>query len=608
ISLENDVEDSFKRIFVVDEISRMVGNFEKKYNLDIHYSGLPFTRTRIGEIIQNELYLFIFLASIVTAILLLLFFRSFKVVLFSLIIVGTSVVWALGTLYLFGFHLTVLSGMIPPLLIVIGIPNIVFLLNKYHNEYKNHGNKIKSLQRVVSKVGGAIFLTNLTTAAGFATFIITNSRLLVEFGIVAAINIMGIFFISLLLVPIIFSFIAPPKKKQTKHLENKRIKWVINKFCLITKNYRKTLYGFVGVMIVVCIIGISQMKTTGYLVDDISKEDPVYTDLKFFETEINGVIPIEICIDTKKRNGIMNVRFLQNLDELQTRLEKIPELSKSISVANGIKFARQAYYNGKEDQYKLPSQAEVNFILAYMAGNKDKVNILSSFIDSTACKARLSLFVADIGTKRMEELGNSLIREVNSIFPPSNYDTIVTGSCFLYTKGTTYLIKNLFISLGLAIILISIFMALMFSSIRMVIISLIPNILPLLFTAAIMGYFGIAIKPSTLLVFSIAFGISVDNAIHFLAKYGQELKATKQNIGKSVILALKEAGISIIYTGIILFFGFAIFIASKFGGTQALGVLIAITIMLAVFANLLLLPSLLFSIEKIIGRKRSKEE
>lgn len=608
ITLEKNLVNTIERIYVCNAIEHLVNNFGESHKLKIHYSGLPYTRTRIGEIIQQELYLFIFLAAVVTAILLFLFFRSLKVVLFSLIVVGTSVLWALGTLHIFGYNLTVLSGMIPPLLIVIGIPNIVFLLNKYHNEYKNHGNKIKSLQRVINKVGGAIFLTNLTTAIGFATFIITNNRLLVEFGIVAALNIMGLFLISILFVPIIFSFLKPPRKRHINHLDNPAISWIIRKFCYLTENRRSILYLCTVLLVVVSFIGISKIKTTGYLVDDISKEDPVYKDLKFFEEQINGVIPLEISIDSRKKNGILNIDFIKKIDELQTKLKEYPELSKSISIANGVKFARQAYFNGKEKHYKLPSKAESNFIFSYITQDKDKSQMLKSFVNSTASIARVSCFIGDIGANSMIDIQDKIKKDVNSIFPHDNYDIIVTGSCFLFTRGTSYLIKNLFVSLGLAIILISFFMAGMFYSLRMAVISLVPNILPLIFTAGIMGYFEIAIKPSTLLVFSIAFGISVDNAIHFLAKYGQELRATKLNIAKSVILALQEAGISIIYTGIILFFGFGIFFASKFGGTKALGLLVAITILLAVFANLLILPSLLLSSQKQLKKGKFLKE
>ena len=183
----------------------------------------------------------------------------------------------------------------------------------------------------------------------------------------------------------------------------------------------------------------------------------------------------------------------------------------------------------------------------------------------------------------------------------------ITGSGIVYTKGTNYLVKNLFISLMIAVCVISILMSFLFKSWRMVIVSMVPNLFPLIITSAIMGYVGIPIKPSTILVFSIAFGISIDDTIHFLAKYRQELISNHGNIRKSAIVAIKETGVSMIYTSIILFFGFSIFIASKFGGTQALGILVSVTLFIAMLANLVLLPSLLLTLEKMLTTKAFRE-
>ena len=226
-------------------------------------------------------------------------------------------------------------------------------------------------------------------------------------------------------------------------------------------------------------------------------------------------------------------------------------------------------------------------------------SLLHSFIDSARQLTRISIRAKDVGTKRMEELYGLFRSDVDSIFDKNDYDIIITGSSVTFFKGTQYLQKNLFMSLGLAIFLISLSMALMFSSWRMVVMSLIPNIIPLIFTAAIMGFAGIPIKASTILVFSIAFGISVDNTIHFLAKYRQELKVTGWNISRSVVLALRETGVSMLYTSVVLFFGFGIFSLSSFGGTVALGVLVSLTLLVALTSNLILLPSLLMGLDKL---------
>ena len=318
-------------------------------------------------------------------------------------------------------------------------------------------------------------------------------------------------------------------------------------------------------------------------------------------------MPLEIMIDTRQPGGVMQLATFGKMDELEQRLEKYPELSKPVSLLNLLKFSTQAFYNGNEKYYSLPNNRERNFILQYASAGEGSSNLLHSFLDSTRQATRMSLRMEDTGTNRMEEIYTGIQADIDSVFTSDKYDVMVTGSSIIFFKGTQYLLKNLFTSLALAILLISAFMAIMFSSWRMVIMSLTPNIIPLIFTAAIMGFTGIPIKASTILVFSIAFGISVDNTIHFLAKYRQELKTTNWDIGRSVSLALKETGVSMLYTSVVLFFGFGIFTLSSFGGTVALGVLVSLTLLVAVTSNLILLPSLLMGLERLITTRAFKE-
>ena len=584
---------------MVKSIQRISRKFEKEENVKIHYSGLPYIRVVNSIKIKRELYFFSVLALAICIVVLFLFFRSFKAVVFPVLIVITGVIWALGMLSLFGYKITILSGMIPPLLIVIGIPNSIYMLNKFHHEYVRHGNKIKALQRVIIKIGNATFLTNLTTAAGFATFIIVKSDILREFGIVASLNIMGLFVLSLLLIPIIFSFIEPPSSKHVRHLDNRLVSAIIDRLIRITTNYRKTVYISAVVIVGIGIYGISLMKSSGYMVDDIPESDPVYKDLKFFESNFDGLMPLEIMVDTRQPGGVIQLTTFRKINQLEKRLEEYPELSPALSLANLLKFSKQAFYKGNKRYYSLPNNREKNFIFQYASPGEDNSALLQSFIDSSQQVTRISLRMKDAGTKRMEELYTSINADIDSVFTSENYDVTVTGSSITFFKGTQYLLKNLFISLGLAVFLISAFMAIMFSSWRMVIMSLTPNVIPLIFTGAIMGFAGIPIKASTILVFSIAFGISVDNTIHFLAKYRQELKVTNWNIGKSVIYALKETGVSMLYTSVVLFFGFGIFTLSSFGGTQAMGVLVSLTLLIAVTSNLILLPSLLMGLQRL---------
>jgi uncharacterized protein len=608
VTLVPEVLESPERVSLMEQIKATGTLFEERTGLSMKYSGLPYIRVAAAEMIKEELNMFIFLALGVTSLLIFLFFKSFKVVLFSMLVVVITVIWALGSQALLGYKITILTGMIPPLIIVIGIPNAVFLINKFHQEFRKHGNKIKSLHRVIRKIGVATLLTNLTTACGFATFIFTSSRVLIEFGVVASINIMVIFILSLLLIPIIFSFLPDPKERHIKHLDNKIMVGLVDRLLSVSLYHRKVIFGISAVMLLAGVYGITKVKTTGFMLDDIPKGHVLSSDLRFFEGHFNGLMPLEIYIDTKKQNGVIQSSTIRKIDELQLELDSFPELSKPISFVEAVKFSKQAYYNGNPAYYRVPNQQERNFILSYIKnGQTNSSDMISSFIDSTRQITRVSYRMEDVGTNRMESLDSCIRARVGRIFPPEDYETFVTGASIIFFKGTKYLIQNLFISVFLAILLIASLMAWMFSSKRMVLVSLIPNLIPLIMTAALMGYFGIPIKPSTVLVFSIAFGISVDGTIHFLAKYRQELRETNWSIRAAVVLAFKESGLSMIYTSIILFFGFGIFSVSEFGGTVALGSLVAITLLIALFANLILLPSLLLSLEKMITDKSFKE-
>lgn len=607
ITVNKDRMHTKAREKMVKSIQKIAGNFEKEQQVDLHYSGLPYIRVVNSIKIRRELYMFSVLALAICVVVLFLFFRSFKAVFFPVVIVLTGVVWAMGMLSLFGYKITLLSGMIPPLLIVIGIPNSIYMLNKFHHEYVRHGNKIKALQRVIIKIGNATFLTNLTTAAGFATFIIVKSDILRQFGIVASLNIMGLFVLSLLLIPIIFSVIEPPSSRHVNHLNNKFVSGIIRRLIYITEHQRKLVYSVAVVTLGIGIYGITLIKSSGYMVDDIPEHDPVYKDLKFFESNFDGLMPLEIMVDTKRPGGVMQLSTFNKIDQLEKTLAEYSELSPPLSLLNLLKFSKQAFYNGHENYYSLPNSREQNFILQYARMEENNAGMLHSFIDSANQVTRISIRMKDVGTKRMEELYAGFIADIDSVFPSANYDVTVTGSSVTSFKGTRYLLRNLFTSLGLAILLISVFMAIMFSSWRMVVMSLTPNIIPLIFTAAIMGFSGIPIKASTILVFSIAFGISVDNTIHFLAKYRQELVATGWDIRRSVVLALKETGVSMLYTSVVLFFGFGIFSLSGFGGTVAMGVLVSLTLLVAVTSNLVLLPSLLTSLDRLTTTRSFEE-
>jgi predicted RND superfamily exporter protein len=511
--------------------------------------------------------------------------------------------WTFGFLGLLKYEITVLTALIPPLIIVIGIPNCIFLINKYQHELKLHGNKVKSLQRVITKIGNATLMTNVTTASGFATFIITESKLLKEFGIVASLSILAIFVLCLLIIPIMYVFLPYPKERHLEHLNRRWTNGFVDWMAFMVKRRRITIYITALILLVLCVIGINQMKISGSLIEDMPKKTEFFEDIRFFEQEFNGIMPLEIMVNTKRKKGVMKLSTLKRMNELEELITEIPELSKPISVVSLVKYAKQAYYNGNPKYYQLPTSQENSFILSYAKSSSSDVDLLKNFVDSTGQYARITTFMKDIGTDKMERIEESLNAKIAKVFPEDKYEITMTGKALVFQKGTKYLVKNLLLSLSLAIFLISLFMAYLFRSFRMIIVSLVPNLLPLIITAGLMGFLGVPIKPSTILVFSIAFGISVDDTIHFLAKYRQELQANHWRIKPSVYAALRETGVSMFYTSIVLFFGFSVFIISNFGGTVALGALVSVTLLFAMLSNLLLLPSLLLSLERTIARK-----
>jgi uncharacterized protein len=606
IYLKKDIVNTpARKDFVVDKLIKRIDAFEKATNLDVRVSGMPYIRTLNAQNIVDEIGLFVVGALVVTSLIFFLFFRSFRATLISLVVVCIGVMWTLGILGLLKYEITVLTALIPPLIIVIGIPNCIFLINKYQQEVKLHGNKVKSLQRVITKVGNATLMTNMTTASGFATFIITESTLLKEFGVVASLSIIAIFILCLLIIPIIYTFLPYPKDRHLEHLNKRWVGGFVDWTERMVKEKRIAIYITVCCLVITCIIGIYKIKISGSLIEDMPKKTEFFKDIRFFEQEFNGIMPLEIMINTKREKGVMKSTTLKRMNELEDLIIDIPELSRPISIVSLVKYSKQAFYNGNPKYYQLPTKQEEAFILPYVKNSASgDTSMLSNFVDSTGQYARITTFMKDIGTDKMEEIEDDLEAKIKKLFPKDRYEVTITGKALVFQKGTTYLVKNLALSLSLAIFLIALFMAYMFRSFRMIVVSLIPNLLPLVVTAGLMGFLGVPIKPSTILVFSIAFGISVDDTIHFLAKYRQELQANNWKIKKSVYGALRETGVSMFYTSIVLFFGFSIFIISSFGGTVALGALVSITLLFAMLSNLLLLPSLLLSLERSIANKQ----
>ena len=600
------VNTQARKDFITDRLVPAVEAFEKETKIDLRVSGMPYIRTLNAQTIISEIGLFIGASLLVTSLLFFFFFRSFRATLISIIIVIIGVMWSFGFLGLLNYEITVLTALVPSLIIVIGIPNCIFLTNKYHQEYKIHRNKAKALQRVTTKVGMATLMTNVTTAIGFFTFITSNNKLLIEFGNVTSINILALFFLCIIVIPIFHSYIPAPKDRHIEHLDRGYVKSFMDWILRNVKESRFSIYVVAVSLLVFSIIGIYKMRISGSIIEDMPKKAPFFQDILFFEKEFDGVMPLEIMIDTKHKKGVMKLSTLKRMDELETAIDEIPELSKPISVVNLVKYSKQAYYNGNPEYYELPDSQEQAFILSYAknATKNTKGDLMKSYVDKTGQFARITTFMRDDNGGVMPIVEAEIRKKADKIFPPDRYKVTITGKALVFQKGTGYLLDNLLSSLVFAFFLTALLIGFMFRSFKMILVSIIPNLLPLLLTAGIMGFFDIPLKPSTILVFGIAFGLSVDDTVRFLAQYREELKKNDWKIRKSVYATFNDAGLSMFYTSIVLFFGFSVFMLSSFGGTIALGGLVSLTLLFGMLSNLMLLPALVLTLNKTLANEQ----
>jgi predicted RND superfamily exporter protein len=686
ISVDEEYLSDPKKAKVVLQIEEIALEYEQHFGR-IRFAGLPHIRVVIAKRIMDEMYIFIGLAILVTSILIFIFFRSLRIVLICNTVVFIAVIWSLGTIGMFGFNLSILMALIPPLMIVIGIPNCIFLMTKFHQEIVVHGNKMKAIQRIIVKIGNATFLTNLTTALGFSTFIFTNSDKLIQFGIIASINIMALFILSITIIPILVSWNKLPKARHLKHLQNKYTSILLDKFIRLSTHKRPLVYTVTAILIAVSLVGLSKVEATGNLTGDLPEGDSILEDVNFISEHFGGAIPFEIMVEYKEPGRLLSKNTLTRLEQVQELLDEKGMFSKSLSIVDMMKFINMSFYGNSPQRYKLMTNQDLRFIKPYIDKFRDEYESegvfgLKELLDTNAMVLRIRSQMLDLGSYEIADLWKELNTEIDAILNPDKakledlydnlekgdfkayqviamehknvisklgkelaqgdealmfqfdenpsliesykdkpaflpamrkaidnqyYNFTLTGTSVVAAEGTQYLVKNLLTSLFFAIMIISILMALLFRSWRMVVASLIPNFIPLIVTAGVMGFFHIPIKPSTILVFSIAFGISVDDTIHFLAKYRMELKTRAWAQGACVVNALKETGLSMFYTSIILFCGFNMFSLSQFGGTQALGMLVSLTLIVAMVTNLVLLPSILLSLQRWLNTKSFQE-
>lgn len=599
VSINRNYVNNINRQKIAYGIVHKFDNFFKETSIQVHYSGIPYIRSIMTEEVAKELKVFLILSVLISGLILFIFFRSWDAVVVPYILVLVVVVWTFGTIALMGYNISMLTGLIPSLMVVTGIPNFIYLINKYHQEYRRLNNKILAISRIIKSIGVVTLMVNATTAVGFLVLANNDVRMLKEFGIVAGINIMLAFFVSIILVPAVLVYLPAPSEKKMKHLDrgsmNSFLEWSIK----VAFNNKAANYIVTFVICAISAVGIYKIKTVSYMVDDVPESMSIISDMRFFEKHFKGIMPLEIVIDVKNRKALE--KQLPKIEALCKFLDQQPEISRPISITTLLKGSYQAYYNGDTNSFALPGSLMDPFYQSpYLKGqNSDSKSLVKSFVDSTGRYVRISCKIADIGSVKIDTLLSTVIKPgVEKFFPAAKYDVHYTGTTLLFTRGNNLLIDSLGSSIIQSIFFNAILMVFLFTSLRMILITLVQNLIPLMITAGLMGFLNIPLKPSTAIIFSIVFGITVDNTIHFLAKYRYEIFHHKETVKNALKISILDAGPSIIYTSIVLFFGFLIFAFSSFGGTVALGILTSITLLTAMITSFTILPVLILSFDR----------
>jgi predicted RND superfamily exporter protein len=614
VRVNKDVMNSAKRIVTVNAIIKEVKAFGTQHSLDMHLSGLPLIRTVMAQKVSRETTWFLLGSVLLSAIILVIFFRSLGAMLLSLGVVIVGVIFSLGTMDLLGYKITLLNALTPTLMVVIGIPNCIYFLNKYHTAYRESGDKREALLAMIGRMGVVTLFCNLTAAIGFGVFALTRSAILNQFGVVAGINIMMLFFISFILIPVVLSYLPPPRPHHTRYLENRWLTAILRKLEVWTLHHQRTIYAVTFVMLVLAVVGMFRLKSEGFIVDDLPQKDPIYTDLKFFEHHFKGVMPLEIIVDTRRKNGlrINMLQTLDSVDQLSQYIASKPEMARPLSLVEGLKFVRQSYYGGDSANYGVPNSLDLPFLSSYLKGGNDSSRkssggnnnlnqLLKSFVDKDNQRLRVSVNMADVGSSRLPLILDDLEKKTKLLFDTAKYHVELTGTSVTYLEGSSFIIKGLKDSIQWAFVLIAACMLFLFRSFRILLCSLVPNIIPLIITAGIMGWAGVRLKPSTVIIFSIALGIAIDITIRFLVNYKQESRGPdgkQADPQQMVIETINKTGISILYTSMVLIAGFVIFCFSDFGGIFALGWLTSLTLVIATVTNLVFLPALLITLTR----------
>ncbi len=583
------------RVALVDRIEAAA----KRLPGNLALAGFPYLRTQYAKRISLESPVFTLLAALISLLFLYLAFGAWRAIVLPTAIVGLGLMWTVGLMVLFGHQLTIVSSMLPALLVIIGMANVIHLCTKFLDQFLAGQDQRAALVETIRTVGLATLLTCLTTAIGFGVLMLSGSRLLSAFGQFAAVGIMLLYVLSITLMPVVFIRYRPSARRSAPLVTRESLERFFDRIATLTQQRAGAILLLAGGLLLFGLVGAMRISSDIYAFSDFYEDDPLRQHLAVFEEAFGGIMPMEVIIETDKPGQFRSLPYWRRIEALQHTLSDLEPVGHSLAVTDLVKLVNQAYFGGHPDAYRLPSSFELPFLQTAMKGfldqkrTSDLTRTLPLLIDSTFSMTRVYLGVPDLGTQRMNALADTVRARTIALFPEDGFNVFITGNAIRVTRSGEKLVRNLIVSLAVALVVIALLMALLFRSMRLMIISLVPNVIPLLVVGGMMGYAGIALKPSTALIFSVAFGIAVDNSIHFLTKYRLDRDAGLSK-EEAIRATLRATGKAILLTSFVLMSGFLVFTLSSFGGTVNMGGLTALTLGVAMVANLLLLPALLY--------------
>lgn len=564
---------------------------------ETHLSGhLPSHTISINKI-QFELVLFSAMSSLLVILFLFLTFRSLWGVIVPMAVVGLAGIWATGLMSAFGVPVNVMTVLLPSIMFVVATSDVVHLLSKYLGERREGKSSVAALQVTVREVGLATLLTSVTTAIGLLSLYMSDIAPLQQLGVFAGLGVMIAFLLTYMVLPPLIILFPPPAHTIRKRSSGFWPRQLDRSLALILK--RRRLFEAIAVlMIVLAIIGASLTRVHNYFGKDLRDSDPHVADIQFFEKHFGGVRPFKLSIAAKvPGESFADLELNRELAKVDSFLIDQYGLNRTYSITGMLKGANSALHRGKPAFYHIPSDdSALNYLQGMLLSFADSASLRKVLADNNRL-AKITGSVSDWGSAEAERKNDALMAFVNEKIDTSRLEVQVVGVAEMVDRSHKVVTANMLTGLLMALGLVGLLMGLLFRSFKMVLLSLIPNIFPLLMILGIIGFLGISLNMATAVIFTIAFGIAVDDTIHFIARLKLELDK-----GKSLPLAIRRTflstGKAIIITSMIISSGFLVLITSDFKGTIMTGALVSVTLIMAVLADLVLLPLLLLRFGK----------